>query len=83
METSNISYPSATDVECEEKALQYLPQSLKLLLQGIIRNEDGVKIASIGQVRSLYKPPDPELSCSTTVGSGHPSPSPLCLTFTD
>ena len=50
VKTSNESYPASHEIESEEECLKFLPETLKLLLEGIFRREDvGVPLASIGQ----------------------------------
>ena len=49
-DTSNDHYPGTSAYDSEEAALTYLPDSLRLLLECIMKSRDiGVKIASIGQ----------------------------------
>lgn len=50
VETSNENYPATTQFESESSSLNYLPESLRMLLSGLIRQKNtGLRIASIGQ----------------------------------
>lgn len=50
IDSSNKFYPSTHDMEYGEECLNFLPETLKLLLGGIIVGKNiGVKVASIGQ----------------------------------
>ena len=46
---SNVSYPSALDIESVDRNLGFLPDGLRQLLVSICPNANGVKIAAIGQ----------------------------------
>lgn len=50
IDTSHENYPETTLFESEESALKYLPESLRMLLCGIIQQPNSsVKLAAIGQ----------------------------------
>ena len=50
VETSTEHYPPVDEIETEERCLDFLPNTLKLLLQGILTGKDiSTKLASIGQ----------------------------------
>ena len=50
VEPSTENYPPAAEIETEERCLNFVPDSLKLLLEGIFVGKDvGLKLASIGQ----------------------------------
>ena len=50
MNTSKDHYPATSEIETKEAALQYLPDSLQLMLEGVIKGTDtDVQVASIGQ----------------------------------
>ena len=50
METSHEVYPSCDDLESVEAGFNYLPDTLKVLLEGLFPGKKaGVKVASIGQ----------------------------------
>ena len=50
VETSTEHYPPVDEIETEDRCLNFLPDTLKLLLEGILTGKDiGMKLASIGQ----------------------------------
>ena len=50
VEPSTENYPPAAEIETEERCLNFVPDSLKLLLEEILVGKDvGLKLASIGQ----------------------------------
>ena len=50
VETSTEHYPPVAEIKTEERCLDFLPDTLKLLLQGILTGKDiSTKLASIGQ----------------------------------
>ena len=51
VETNNSSYPTCADFESEENCMAFLPESLRVLLEGMIKSKGSkMKIASIGQI---------------------------------
>ena len=50
VKTAHDAYPSCEDFKSKEACIKYLPDTLRVLLEGIFsRREIGVKVASIGQ----------------------------------
>ena len=63
VETSTEHYPPVDEIETEDRCLNFLPDTLKLLLEGILTGKDiGMKLASIGQ--AIMQAADPRVLIS-------------------
>ena len=72
VETSNEHYPPVDDIETEESCLNFLPDTLKLLLEGILAGKDvGMKLAFIGQAIMQAARPQVLLALHCTIQLHH------------